>query len=129
MKAILTLFVLLGVIHQVERAVVAQSATAPIAIDWRFTLKWDNPNDPGLVTTWIVAATNSTVVRTYGTPVPELALQKLLTGYPAGNYALNVTPQTASGENGPVSTNLWVKWPGGDGHKIMLPPKNLRTGK
>lgn len=96
-------------------ATLAQTATAPVPIDWRYALSWSDPNAAGQVASWIVYATNTASVRSYATRALNADLQPLLNGAPAGIYTLYTTPISQLGAEGDPGDMLQVSWPGGNG--------------
>lgn len=111
----------------VSLTVIAQTAIQPQPIDWRYRLEWDDPNSPGLVSSWTIYASNNIVVRSTTTRSLTIDLQPLLNGAPAGTYALFGVPISQLGAVGEAGTNLFVVWPGGNGR--LRGPINNRVGK
>lgn len=111
-KLTLTAFVVAAV------ATLAQTATAPVPIDWRYALSWTDPNAAGQVASWTIYATNQTTVRSMATSAAGLngtSLQPLLNGAPAGIYTLYTTPISQLGAEGDPGDTIQVSWPGGNG--------------
>lgn len=113
---------------------VAQTFPTPQPVDWRYRFQWEDPNPAGTVTNWTVYASNfvavgwTPIVRTVQTRTLAIDYQPLLSGAPAGTYAIFVIPVSALGDIGEPSTNHFVLWPGGNGGKL-LGGRNLRSGK
>lgn len=117
----------LSVLVSVAVFAVAQTVFVPQRIDWRYRLTWEDPNPPGLVSSWIIYASNNVAVRSASTRSMVVDLQPLLNGAPAGAYALFGVPVSTEGDIGDAGTNHFVLWPGGNGH--IRGPVKLDVGK
>lgn len=98
--------------------VFAQTATSPVACNWKSVLVWQDPNPVGWVAQWVVCASNTASVRfVTNAPGAQLRLnyQALLTGAAAGTYAIFTIPVDSDGLTGNAGTNHFARWPGGNG--------------
>jgi hypothetical protein len=105
-------------------AAYSQTAASPFPVDFRHTLQWDDPNDPGFVGLFkvYVGTTNRT-----NTVSPFVAMDTLMLGMPKGTYALSAVAVSTNGTESVQSTNIFVTWPGGNGRPHA--PANLRIFK
>ncbi len=103
------------IIGLLAATILAQSVTSPVPVDWRYVFQWDDPNPAGQVASWTAFASNNVSVRVSSTRTTFVDCAVLLSGAPAGAYALFVIPTTTLGDTGEVSTNIYVSWPGGSG--------------
>jgi hypothetical protein len=105
-------------------ATYSQTAASPFPVDFRHTLQWDDPNDPGFVGLFkvYVGTTNRT-----NTVSPFVAMDTLMLGMPKGTYALSAVAVSTNGTESVQSTNIFVTWPGGNGRPHA--PANLRIFK
>lgn len=110
-------------------ALLAQSLTTPQPIDWRYQFQWDDPNPVGIVSSWTVYVSNTTsqATRTTSTRILSADAGALLSGQPAGTYALFNVAVSQLGDTSDASTNLYVSWPGGSGK--VQPGRNERVNK
>lgn len=107
----------------------AQTALTPVKVDWRYDFVWSDPNPPSDVDHWTVYASNSPsnvrIMQAYQTT--SVSIRALLLNAPAGAYALFNTATSTTDDISDPSTNLWIRWPGGDGK--IKPGKDLEAHK
>ena len=97
--------------------VFAQTFTSPVKVDWRYKFSWEDPNPPGSAVSWNIYASNSPAnVRIMQVSnMTTIELKTVLNGAPAGIYAVFNTAVSDLGDVSTQSTNIYVRWPGGDG--------------
>jgi len=97
-------------------AISAQTTlNAPVAVDYRYNLYWADPNPAGLVTSWMVYATNTARIHSATSRVTTISILSLLNGLPAATYTLYTTAISSTGAEGDPGDMLLVNWPGGNG--------------
>lgn len=112
-KSLITLLACAG-----AAIVFAQTAAASTNIDWRYKLTWTDPNPAGTVASWTTTASNvvtTAIARNVSTATPNVGYTTLLSGLPAGTYAIYNVATSALGDISTPSTNHYVVWPGGTG--------------